>query len=163
MDRPILNVEDVEYTEWSNGAGFEAKLGPVALRLGARKLGYRIVLLPPGKKAWPFHLHHINEEMFFVLEGTGTLRYGEHRHPIKAGDMICCPPGTGNAHQIINTSPGDLKYLAVSSMEPAEVAEYPDSGKFAAMAGGAPGGDRAHRRFWVAPQDAVVDYWEGES
>ncbi len=165
MDRaPILNLNEVEYESWGNGGGFEAKLGPVAARLGAKKLGYRVVVLPPGKKAWPFHLHHVNEEMFFILEGTGVLRFGEQRHPVKAGDVICCPPGPGTAHQIINTSQHDLKYLAVSTMEPAEVAEYPDSGKFAAMALRAPGGDRSQRVFRVvARQDAAVDYWDGES
>lgn len=165
MDRaPILNVQDVEYQSWGNGGDFEARLGAVAARVGAKKLGYRVVVLPPGKKAWPFHLHHVNEEMFFVLEGTGMLRFGEQRYPVKPGDIICCPPGPGTAHQIVNTSQHDLKYLAVSTMEAAEVAEYPDSGKFAAMAGRAPGGDRSRSAFRVvARQDAAVDYWDGES
>jgi uncharacterized cupin superfamily protein len=159
---PILNVQDVEYKEWGNGGAFEAKLGAVAGRLGAKKLGYRVVVLPPGKKAWPFHLHHVNEEMFYIIEGTGTLRSGDGRYPVRPGDVVCCPPGPGTAHQIINTSQSDLKYLAVSTMEPAEVAEYPDSGKFAAMAGSAPGGDRSRRIYWVARKDTTVDYWDGE-
>ena len=164
MDKsPILNIQDVEYTDWGKGGAFEAKLGAVASRLGAKKLGYRVVVLPPSKKAWPFHLHHVNEEMFFILEGDGALRFGDQRHSIKAGDVICCPPGPGTAHQIVNTSDSELKYLAVSTMEQAEVAEYPDSGKFAAMAAAAPGGDRSRRIFWVARKDAVVDYWDGES
>ncbi len=163
MDGPILNVQDVEYQNWGNGGAFEARLGAVANRLGAKKLGYRVVWLPPGKKAWPFHLHHVNEEMFFILEGNGTLRFGDGQYPVKPGDVICCPPGAGTAHQIVNTSQSDLKYLAVSTMEPAEVAEYPDSGKFGAMASGAPGSDRSRRLFWVARKDAVVDYWDGES
>ena len=164
MERtPVLNLNDVEYESWGRGSAFEAKLGAMATRLGAKKLGYRVVVLPPGKKAWPFHLHHVNEEMFFVLEGTGTLRFGERHYAVKPGDVICCPPGPGTAHQIVNTSQQDLKYLAVSTMEPAEVAEYPDSGKFAAMVGRAPGGDRSQRAFWVvAKTDAAVDYWEGE-
>lgn len=164
MDRgPILNVQDVEYGGWGNGGGFEAQLGAVASRLGARKLGYRVVVLPPGKKAWPFHLHHVNEEMFFIIEGAGSLRFGDQRYSLRAGDVICCPAG-GMAHQIVNTSEHDLKYLAVSTMEPAEVAEYPDSGKFAAMAGRPPGGDRSQAAFWaVGRREAAVDYWDGES
>ncbi len=160
---PILNVSEVEYSTWGNGGAFEAKLGPVAERLGARKLGYRVVVLPPGKKAWPFHLHRINEEMFFILEGEGTLRFGEQRYRVKPGDVICCPPGPGTAHQIVNTSASELKYLAVSTMEPVEVAEYPDSAKVGVMTR-APGGDVPPRTFrLVVKKDAGVDYWEDES
>jgi hypothetical protein len=54
---PILNLADVEYTNWGIGGAFEAKLGAVANRLGAKKLGYRVVVLLPGKKAWPFQWH----------------------------------------------------------------------------------------------------------
>ncbi len=160
---PILNVSEVEYSTWGNGGAFEAKLGPVGARLGARKLGYRVVVLPPGKKAWPFHLHRINEEMFFILEGEGTLRFGEERYPVKPGDVICCPPGPGTAHQIVNTSAAELKYLAVSTMEPVEVAEYPDSAKVGVMAR-SPDGDATPRTFrLVVKKEAGVDYWEGES
>jgi uncharacterized cupin superfamily protein len=163
-ESPILNLADVEYSDWGNGGAFEAKLGAVANRLGAKKLGYRVVVLPPGKKAWPFHLHHVNEEMFFVIEGSGTLRFDERQYPVKAGDVICCPPGPGTAHQIVNTSDSELKYLAVSTMEATEVAEYPDSGKFGAMAGRLPGGAPSQGAFWlVANKKAAVDYWEGES
>ncbi len=164
MDKsPVLNLSDVEYTAWGNGGAFEAKLGAVGQRLGARKLGYRVVLLSPGKKAWPFHLHRINEEMFFILEGDGTLRFDGQQYPIRSGDVICCPPGLGTAHQIVNTSASDLKYLAVSTMEPVEVAEYPDSAKVGVMTR-PPGGDAAARTFrLVVKKDAGVDYWEDES
>ena len=161
---PILNLADVEYSAWGNGGAFEAKLGAVAHQLGAKKLGYRVVVLPPGKKAWPFHLHHVNEEMFFVIEGSGTLRFDDRQYPVKAGDVICCPPGPRTAHQIVNTSDSELQYLAVSTMEVAEVAEYPDSGKFGAMAGRLPGGTPSQAAFWlVANKKAAVDYWDGES
>jgi hypothetical protein len=49
-------------------------------------------------------------------------------------------------------------------VEPAEVAEYPDSGKFGVMAGRPPGAAPSQGAFWlVARKDAAVDYWEGES
>lgn len=31
--------------------------------------------------------------MFFILEGTGELRFGSERHPIRALDVIACPTG----------------------------------------------------------------------
>ena len=39
-----------------------------------RKLGLSVDTVPPGKQSCPYHFHHAQEEMFVVLEGTGTLR-----------------------------------------------------------------------------------------
>jgi len=160
---PIVNIEDIPLEDWRHGERFEAKLGPLARILGARKLGYRLVVLPPGKTAWPFHAHHANEEMFFVIEGRGTLRLGTDRHPIRAGDVIGIPPGPETPHQILNDGDADLRYLAVSTMLEPDVVECPDSGKIGIMAGSPPGGDRSRRTLTLyVPRSAAVDYWEGE-
>ena len=50
---------------------------PIAL---ARKLGYNLTVLPPGKAQCPFHSHRGEEEMFLILEGEGELRFGDQRH-----------------------------------------------------------------------------------
>ncbi|MDD3608971.1 MAG: cupin domain-containing protein [Halothiobacillaceae bacterium] len=163
MHPPILNIDALDYTDWGDGEYFAARLGRIASRLGARKLGYRLVILAPGKTGWPYHAHHVNEEMFFILAGRGTLRLAGERHPVRAGDVIAIPPGPDTPHQLINTSTEELRYLAVSTMEAPEVLEYPDSGKYGVMVGSAPGGDASQRRFEVfARREAAVDYWDGE-
>ena len=49
--------------------------------------------------------------MFFVLHGSGEVRIGEARYPIRAGDIIACPAGgKETAHQIINTGNEELRY-----------------------------------------------------
>jgi uncharacterized cupin superfamily protein len=81
---------------------FAAKLGQFGPLIGMKQLGCRLVVVPPGKKAWPYHAHHVNEEMFFILAGSGTLRLGGEEHPVKAGDVIACPAGgpeTAHQHQ----------------------------------------------------------------
>ena len=52
---------------------FVAKLGRIGAMIGASKLGCQLHVVPPGKKAYPRHAHHVNEEMFFVLSGEGSL------------------------------------------------------------------------------------------
>ncbi len=158
---PIVNLDDVTLESHGHGENFQASMGAVAARLGMEKLGCRLVVLAPGKRAWPYHLHHANEEMFVILDGTGTLRYDGTRYPLRAGDLVAAPTGPGTAHQIVNTSDGELRYLAISTMEEPDVAEYPDSGKIAAIAG-APPGRRPYPVFFVAPRDAATDYWAGE-
>ncbi|MEY2895835.1 MAG: hypothetical protein RL669_104 [Pseudomonadota bacterium] len=125
----------------------------------ARRLGAGIDILPPGKRACPYHFHYAQEEMFVVLEGAGTLRVAGEMIPIRAGDVIDIPPGPEYPHQIINTSDSPLKYLSISTQELPEVCEYPDSGKYVAFArtqGTLLEGGRMHR------PDTDLDYWDGE-
>ncbi len=111
-----------------------------------------------------FTSHRVNEEMFYVVAGAGEVRLGTERFPIRAGDVIACPSGGPEAaHQIINTSNAELRYLAVSTQQSPEICEYPDSGKYAVMddfkvdAEGKASGFVAIAR----PGDGV-DYWDGE-
>ena len=104
--------------------------------------------------------------MFFVLEGAGEVAIGDERFPIRQGDFIACPPGGADAaHQIINTSTADLKYIALSTSLMPEVVEYPDSKKFGIMAP-FPTGDAGKpdlKRFIVREQAGEKEYWEGEA
>jgi uncharacterized cupin superfamily protein len=163
-DRPIVNIAELEYRRWGNGDRFDARVGAVGGRLGAQKLGYNVTVLAPGKRAFPFHNHRVNEEMFFVLEGEGEIRIGESRHAIRGGDVIACPAGGAEAaHQIVNTSSAELKYLAVSTRLSPEIVEYPDSEKFGVQAEFPAGADGQATLFrFVSRVDANVDYWDGE-
>jgi uncharacterized cupin superfamily protein len=164
MTRPILNLADLEFFPWGNGDRYEARLGAIGQRLGAQKLGYNLTVLPPGKRAFPFHSHTVNEEMFFVVEGQGEIRIGAERHPIRQGDVIACPPGgPEHAHQIVNTSNAELKYLAVSTRISPEVAQYPDTGKFGTLAEiVGPDGKPRQVRFIDKTESTIAEYWEGE-
>ena len=92
--------------------------------------------------------------MFFIVRGTGTLRYGDEARKIRAGDVICCPTGgPETAHQIVNDSDGELAYLSISTMMPAEICEYPDSKKIGAFSTGI-----RH----MTRSDQHLDYWTDE-
>ena len=121
MTKPIVNLDELEYRKFGKGERFSAERAPVSSRIGAQKLGYAVVRLEPGKCAWPYHSHHVNEEMFYVLEGEGTLRHADEEYPIRAGDFICSPADPKQAHQIVNTSDRELCYLALSTEEPTDV------------------------------------------
>src|SRR3989338_1701752 len=123
----ILSLKDVPLHDWGDADGVRERMAWVGYRMGSRKLGFNVTVIVPGRSAFPFHAHHANEEMFFVLEGRGTIRIGKDRHPIRKGDFISLPPGRRYAHQIVNTSTRPLRFLAVSTMELPEVGEYPES------------------------------------
>jgi uncharacterized cupin superfamily protein len=161
--KPVINVDELDYKEVGDGRKFKAKLARAAPLIGAKKLGYNVTRVAPGKCAFPFHLHHGLEEMFFILEGEGTLRHGLEEQPVKKGDVIAFPPGPLGAHQIVNTGKAELAFLAVSTVESPDVVEYPDSGKVGAMAGAFAGpGQELDLRFYVK-KGAGVSYFDGES
>lgn len=124
----------------------------------AQKLGASIDTVAPGKISCPYHFHYAQEEMFIILEGSGTLRVAGEMLPLRSGDVIFIPPGPEYPHQIINTSDQPLKYLSISTKEQPEVCEYPDSGKYlaTASAGGKTVLDVLQRA------GSSLDYWDGE-
>lgn len=172
MTKPLMNIADVVLQSrppalaatGSAAERYDARMGFIAPLLGARKLGYNLTAVPPGKRAFPAHNHHVNEEMFFILEGEGEVRIGDSSWPIRPGDIIACPPGgKESAHQIVNTGTAELRYLAVSTKLSPELVEYPDSGKFGVLAELAPEPDGKPRGFrFVGRETSQLDYWEGE-
>ncbi len=158
-----MNLNDARLEEHNLSESFQARRVVVAAQLGAEKLGCSLMSLDPGQKAWPYHLHHVNEEMFLILKGEGLLRIDGGERDIREGDMICLPPGPDSAHQIVNNSNAELRYLAISTMEEPEVTEFPDSDKIRTMAGSAPGGDKSARTVDITVRrEDGVDYLCGE-
>jgi uncharacterized cupin superfamily protein len=153
----MLNLADLKFRPFENGGDFCASLGAIGRPLGMKKMGCGVVILDPGKRAWPLHEHYGQEETFIILDGEGTIRYGDSEFPVKSGDVIFTPPGKGTAHQIVNTSNATLRYLALSTTENPELCYYPDSGKYAAYAS-----TKDSTTHLVAHEDSAVDYWDGE-
>ena len=157
-ERLIRNFNDVDLEHQVRAPLYDTWCGRLAPGTVAGKLGASIDTVAPGQRSCPYHFHYAQEEMFVVLEGTGTLRVAGEMLPLRAGDVIFVPPGPDYPHQLINTSDAPLKYLSISTRETPEICEYPDSGKYLAMARGSDGEpfEGLHR----AAEN--VDYWEGE-
>jgi len=172
MTNPVINIADVEpeprpaafAPSGLAAERFDAKMGFIGPRIGAQKLGYNITVVPPGKRGFPFHNHRVNEEMFFILQGSGEVRIGETTYPIRTGDVIACPPGGAEAaHQIVNTGREELRYLAVSTKMSPEICEYPNTGRFGLLADFPAGADgKPKRMMFVGREGESLDYWEGE-
>jgi uncharacterized cupin superfamily protein len=176
MVHPILNIDEIDEFRVLGKKGpahgatrpderYEGRLGPIATKIGAQKLGYNLTILPPGKRAFPRHSHRVNEEMFFIVDGVGEVQIGDKVYPVRRGDVVACPPGgPETAHQLRNTSADtELKFLAISTRLSPEIAEYPDSGKFGLYAELPPGADGKPRLMrFLAREETSLDYWDGE-
>ena len=48
---PTANIDDMDLTPYGEREGFSASLAAIGRQLGARKLGCKLVVLAPGKRA----------------------------------------------------------------------------------------------------------------
>lgn len=142
---------------------FGRSQAPIGTLIGAQKLGYNITVVPPGKSACPAHNHHVNEEMFLILEGRAELTVGEQRYEVGVMDIIACPTGgPETAHQLLNIGDTDLRYLAVSTCEYPEICDYPNSDKIGVFHSRKDADGQEQPLDLVVRQSDSRDYWEGE-
>ncbi|MDE1992722.1 MAG: cupin domain-containing protein [Rhizobiaceae bacterium] len=159
--RHAVNIGEIPLDHWQQGdffAGSDASFGAL---IGLKDLGISYNEVPPGKSGCPFHNHHVEEELFVILDGEGEYRIGDDRLEVGKGDVLGAPAGgRETAHQLINTGPGVLIYLVISTKAQTEIVEYPDSGKFMAKTGRS--GETPRRFSFIGRDDTALDYWDGE-
>ncbi len=103
---------------------------------GAQASGLNHVVLRAGEEGAPAHCHSQQEELFVVLDGSGTLELWDpaaqhpREHPLRPGDVISRPAGTGVAHALKPGAEG-LTYLAYGTRDPGDMCFYPHSGRVA--------------------------------
>jgi uncharacterized cupin superfamily protein len=154
-----MNLDEVEFDDIEENGKYTSSRGQISDHIGAKQLGYNLTVLPPGKTQCPFHSHHGEEEMFFILEGEGELRFGNERYPIRAHDVIACPTGGAEvAHQIINTGKAPMRYLSMSTRSDLDACEYPDSQKVLVV--GSRHREGGLRKIFRA--ENTVDYYDRE-
>jgi len=125
----IINVENIDMEDWSLGEVYKGKSAEVATKLNSTKLGFHIEILSPKKYSCPYHYHDTEEELFYVIDGEATLRQNESYRKIKKGDLIWFGLGEEYSHQFYNHTDEDFKFIAISNLDKADAAYFPDSGK----------------------------------
>jgi uncharacterized cupin superfamily protein len=123
---------------------------------GSVTTGLKHVEVAAGKDATAMHCHSAEEEIFVILEGTGTLRLGAEAEgdgvedtPVRAGHVIARPAGTGISHLFVAGEQG-LTFLAYGPREPSDICYYPRSRKV------------AFRGVNLLGRIERLDYWDGE-
>jgi uncharacterized cupin superfamily protein len=132
-DRPknIVNIDTLERDNEGDRA--------VATEAGAEKAGMHHRTLAPGIAAVPAHCHSAEEEIFVMLDGTATLELipsprlvdagvEEETHELRAGHVVCRPPGTRISHFFRGGDEGAVM-LVYGTRDPNDIAYYPRSNK----------------------------------
>lgn len=164
-EKKVIHVDSLNPFDFTpeKSNKFGGKTADIGKPLGLQGLGCRYLELKPGRRAFPFHNHLGNDEMFVILKGQGVYRYGDTEMTISAGSVCGAPRGgKEGAHQIINNSKKELKYLAISTLNDPDICEYPDSNKILAL-GIKPGNDfmSAYLKY-IGLMDSQVKYFHGE-
>jgi uncharacterized cupin superfamily protein len=152
-DHAPISSEDVPWESWGRGERFGVRYRHLtASRVGRDyRVGVAIEELEPGKQTAPFHYHMLEEEHVLLLEGELTLRLGDERFRMKAGDYVCFPAGRKLGHCLINEGTATCRYVIIGENNPHEVSVYPDSHKVQVR--------------WLDERydrGAKRDYWDGE-
>lgn len=154
VKRPIAS-ESVPWEEWTEGPRFGSRyrhLTKAAMGGKDYRVGVSIEELPPGKQSCPAHWHVLEEEHLLVLEGRATLRLGDERIELRAGDYVCFPPRQAAGHCLVNESDAVFRFVMIGEQKRDEVCVYTDSNKVLVRSLGV-----------VLDRGAVKDYWDGEA
>src|SRR6266540_996069 len=96
---------------------------------GGHPFDLQVRRIPAGAAVCPFHSHLAQWELFVVRAGSGVVRAGIEKYPIKTGDVFVHPPG--EPHQLINTGATDLEVFIIADNPLLDGCHYPDSNKWA--------------------------------
>lgn len=136
-------------TDWEGDLG-DARGARVAAAAGASRLGAAVFEVDPGGQVAPYHVHHGNEELLIVLDGTVELRTPDGLRQLGRGAVVSFPAGPEGAHRVRNVSEAPARYLVVSTMQFPDVAEQLDTGTVLAMRSAGDG--------WSFPAGSEQDY-----
>jgi uncharacterized cupin superfamily protein len=158
----VVNLDEIEPMERSQGR-FGSRAKRLGAATGAKEIGFNWMELQPGQTSFPYHWHTGIEEGLYVLAGTGELRIGENKVPVRAGDYAAFPAGPEHAHTLTNTGKVPLQYLTFSNHSTTDIVGYPDSKKFLFIA--TPDPTTWPSGMWVRKlirDQESVDYYDGE-
>lgn len=114
----MANVAWQEYPGHFGGALSKALVGPQ--NSGSRLLDFRISRYAPMAYVQE-HVHKVQEQVYYVLEGEGVLTLNKARHLMRPHDYVYVPPGV--RHSFANTGTAGLVFLVITTPE----ADEPDS------------------------------------
>ena len=117
--------------DWGGGVGARR-----LQRAPAGSLGASLWEFEPGASQFVYHFHHGTDELLIVLRGTPTVRMHDGDRRLAEGDVLPFPRGPEGGHQIRNDGDSKARVLIVAAHAEPDVAEYPETGKIAAITQG---------------------------
>lgn len=118
MTRPdfIKNCEDMRTGQSFSYPGDTETFGTGAAlgrAFGLKRVAINYEVLAPGdRSSWP-HAHSEEEEFIFILDGNPQIWIDGITYDLNPGDCVGLPPGTGQAHTLLNNTDKEVKAIVV--------------------------------------------------
>jgi uncharacterized cupin superfamily protein len=154
MARPNIYESTLEFDP-SDPDPFRAAQAKIGELAGGKEIILRLFEVPPGQSLCPYHYEYV-EEWIIVLSGEIELRSPSGTETLKAGDVVCCPPGPDGAHKTTNRGSEAVRMIMFSTNPTTSIAVYPDSGKVGVWS------DNEADSFMFRREDGPVEYYDGE-
>jgi uncharacterized cupin superfamily protein len=122
---PVIHWDDVRDHPIRQGE-LDATFANLGAAAGTIRMGMRRERISPDMRALPPHVHTAEEEIFYVLGGSGISWQDGLTHDVTAGDCLLHLPRAG-AHSLIAGADG-LDVLVCGDRVPTEVAYIPRAG-----------------------------------
>jgi uncharacterized cupin superfamily protein len=122
MSGPIINWDECRTHPVQQGP-LEAAWTNLGVAAGTVAVGLRRQQIAAGKRALPPHQHSAEEEIFFVLGGSGLSWQNGETFAVREGDCLVHLPG-GGAHTLV-AGPDGLDVLAFGDRVATEAAFLP--------------------------------------
>lgn len=106
----MANLPWQEYPGHFGGALSKALVGPE--NSGSSRIDFRISRYAPAAYVGE-HVHKIQEQVYYVLEGEGILTLGDDKHLMRTHDYVYVPPGV--KHSFTNTGTAGLVFIVVTT------------------------------------------------
>ncbi|MEY2514230.1 MAG: hypothetical protein QOJ89_1588, partial [bacterium] len=121
----VCHSDDVPWVAHEHG-DIRAQRRRLGAAAGARDVGLSRYRVAPHSRAMPLHVHIDEEEIFFVLAGSGFSWQDDALHEIRAGDVIV-HRADAEAHTLI-AGDEELDVLAFGSGSPTGLTQLPRAG-----------------------------------
>ncbi|KAJ7761887.1 hypothetical protein DFH07DRAFT_814432 [Mycena maculata] len=130
MASNVVRAADIQSLLKPRGHPFDASRVRLTASLGDQvglsKTAIHKTTLVPHMSSTVEHFHDVDEEWFYILQGSGTLLCaGEGADvPVSAGDFIGFSAASQQPHGFRANEEG-MEYLTGGSREPVDVCHYP--------------------------------------
>jgi mannose-6-phosphate isomerase-like protein (cupin superfamily) len=99
-----------EYPGHFGGALSKALVDPG--NCGTSRIDFRISRYAPAAYVGE-HIHQIQEQIYYVIDGEGVLTLDDERHLMRAHDYVYVPPGV--RHSFTNTGVAGLVFFVITT------------------------------------------------
>lgn len=86
------------------------------------------VEVEPSCSAYGYHYHEANEEVFYIISGTATVKTPQGEIEVPAGSAIAFPANENGAHIVMNNGSKLLRYIDFGTRNAPDLVHFAGTG-----------------------------------